>query len=65
MRHVVGHTMIKIDKAKVQAIEFWKTPKRATKLRSFLGFVNYYRKFICGHSFIASLLTNLLKKNKP
>ena len=63
--HVVGDGKIKMDKAKVQAILDWEPPKRVTELRSFLGLVNYYRRFIQGYSSIASPRTDLLKKNKP
>ncbi|KAA0068130.1 uncharacterized protein E6C27_scaffold238G00920 [Cucumis melo var. makuwa] len=39
-------------------------PTKVPELRSFLGFVNYYRRFIKGYSGIAAPLTNLLKKNQ-
>ena len=36
-----------------------------TEVRSFLGLVGYYRRFIKGFSKIAALLNKLLEKNKP
>ena len=56
--------MVGNGKSKVQAIIDWEVPKRVTELRSFLGLVNYYRRFIQGYSTITSLLTDLLKKNR-
>ena len=49
--------------AKLQAIRDWATPQNVTDVRSFLGFTNYYRKFIRGYSDIAGPLTDLTKKD--
>lgn len=46
--HIVGNGVLRMDEAKVQAIQEWKVP--TTELRSFLGLVNYYRRFIQGYS---------------
>lgn len=47
---------------KVQAINEWEPPKNVSKLRSFLGLVNYYRRFIKSCSATAAPLIDLLKK---
>jgi hypothetical protein len=52
-----------MDMEKASAIEEWKTPTTIPELRSFLGLVNYYRRFIQGYSKRAALLTDLLKKD--
>lgn len=49
---------------KVKAIEEWDPPSKVYKLRSFLGLVNHYRRFIQDFSSRAAPLTNLLKKNR-
>ena len=41
----------------------WQIPKNATEVRSFLGLVGYYRKFIKDFTKIAASLTRLTKKN--
>ncbi|XP_048227311.1 uncharacterized mitochondrial protein AtMg00860-like [Ricinus communis] len=53
-----------MDDSKVKAIQDWEPPTKVTELRSFLGLVNYYRRFIKGYSFIATPLADLLKKGR-
>lgn len=60
--HVIGHGKLKMDEPKVKAIMEWEAPTKVTELRSFLGLVNYYRRFIEGYSRKAAPLTDLLKK---
>ncbi|GJT43631.1 putative nucleotidyltransferase, ribonuclease H [Tanacetum coccineum] len=47
-----------------ETMNYWEPPTKVTELRSFLGLVDYYRRFIMGYSAIASPLTDLLKKNQ-
>ncbi|GKV30882.1 hypothetical protein SLEP1_g39653 [Rubroshorea leprosula] len=51
-----------LDKFVVHAIQEWEPPSSVPELRSFLGLVNYYRRFIQGYSARATPLTDLLKK---
>ncbi|RAL58494.1 hypothetical protein DID88_005198 [Monilinia fructigena] len=55
---------LKMSKDKVKAVLEWKQPNTIKELQSFLGFVNFYRRFIRGYSGIATSLTNLTKKNQ-
>ena len=47
--------------SKVQAIKEWKQPRTITKLQSFLGLANFYRRFVKDFAKIAAPLIDLLK----
>ncbi|XP_042051465.1 uncharacterized protein LOC121796743, partial [Salvia splendens] len=53
---------IRVDPAKVEAVQQWKVPKTPNEIRSFLGLAVYYRRFIEGFSKIARPMTQQLKK---
>lgn len=60
--HRVDREGMHMMEDKVRAIRDWPTPTSVEDIRSFLGMVGYYRKFIKGFSHIAAPLTELLKK---
>jgi hypothetical protein len=54
--HIVGGGQLKIDPSKIDVIVNWPDPKSVTKIHSFLGAVQYWRRFISNFSFIAAPL---------
>ncbi|GKB55180.1 putative reverse transcriptase domain-containing protein [Tanacetum coccineum] len=56
--------LIHVDPSKIEAIKNWKAPRTQTKVRSFLGLVRYYRRFIKNFSKIAKSLNILTQKSK-
>ncbi|KAK3516722.1 hypothetical protein QTP70_022517 [Hemibagrus guttatus] len=60
----INSSGIRMDKGKVAAIKDWPTPTTVKELQSFLGFANFYRRFIQNYSSISNPLTSLLR-NKP
>ncbi|GJY83876.1 reverse transcriptase [Tanacetum coccineum] len=53
-----------MDPAKVEAITKWPRPKTITKVGSFLGLTEYYRRFLKGFSLLALPLMKLLQKGE-
>ena len=56
---------VRMDPEKVKAIQDWESPKTVKEVRGFLGFANFYRRFIKNFSAVASPLITLTKKNVP
>ena len=60
--HVVGKGIVSPKQSKVQAIKDFPVPTTKKQVRSFLGTIGFYRKFIPNFSEIASSLSDLTKK---
>ena len=56
---------VEMDKSKVQTILDWKSPESVKDIQSFLGFANFYRRFIPNFSAVVSPLKKLLRKGVP
>uniref|UniRef100_A0A0W0FVK4 Reverse transcriptase/retrotransposon-derived protein RNase H-like domain-containing protein n=1 Tax=Moniliophthora roreri TaxID=221103 RepID=A0A0W0FVK4_MONRR len=54
---------IQMDPTKLAGIKDWEAPKTVKGVRSFLGFVNFYRKFIGKYAELAHPLHDLMKKD--
>src|SRR5260370_21912738 len=52
-----------MDPAKVSAITEWPKPWKAKDVQVFLGFANFYQRFIHGYAEMMLPLTKLCKKN--
>ncbi|KFY29935.1 hypothetical protein V493_02205 [Pseudogymnoascus sp. VKM F-4281 (FW-2241)] len=52
-----------MDPKKVSAVLDWPTPTTVKEVQAFLGFANFYRRFIAGYSKVAQPLTELTKKD--
>lgn len=58
---IVGVNGIRMDPEKIQAIVEWATPMHLKQVQAFLGFINFYRRFIRGFSKLAKPLVKLTK----
>ncbi|QRV83882.1 Retrotransposable element Tf2 protein [Ceratobasidium sp. AG-Ba] len=54
---------ISMEEEKIKAIMEWSAPRKIKEVQAFLGFVNFYRRFIAEFSKIARPLHDLTKKD--
>jgi hypothetical protein len=59
---IVSTEGVKINLKKILAVQEWPIPKTVKDVQSFLGFANYYQKFIKDYSKITVPLLEITKK---
>jgi hypothetical protein len=60
---IFRHGQIRMDPVKVKGVAEWPAPKNLSELLSFLGFINFYRRFIHDFAHIAEPLNVLKRKD--
>jgi hypothetical protein len=61
---IVEHGKLSMDPVKIAGLKDWPTPTTVKEVQSFLGFGNFYRKFIKGYLEITASMNNLLQKEQ-
>ncbi|SOV07855.1 uncharacterized protein UDID_19598 [Ustilago sp. UG-2017a] len=59
--YIIKPTGIEMDPGKVQTVKEWPMPASIHDIQRFLGFANFYRRFIAHFARIAKPLTSLVK----
>ncbi len=62
---IISRGRKKMNPAKVRAVVEWPSPNNRKDLHRFLGFANFYRKFIKNYSCVVAPLTMLTFSAKP
>jgi hypothetical protein len=65
LSYIIAPTGISMDPEKVKVVEEWRDPTNVKGVQSFLGFANFYRRFIRDFSKITTPLTKLTWKDRP
>ncbi|KAJ0177013.1 hypothetical protein K1T71_007022 [Dendrolimus kikuchii] len=61
--HIIGEDGVKPNPDKIKAVTNYPIPQSPKDIKSFLGLVSYYRRFIPDFAKLAKPLTSLLKKD--
>ena len=65
LRMIIGQGLIHMDPTKLATIKDWHPPTSVKGVHSFLGFVNFYHKFIPNYSNIVTQIVLLTHKDFP
>ncbi|KAL2695017.1 hypothetical protein AAEP93_007409 [Penicillium crustosum] len=62
---IVSTDGIAVDPEKIRVVQSWTVPTTVKGVQSFLGFCNFYRRFIQGYSAISKSLHRLTRQDVP
>jgi hypothetical protein len=60
---IISHNKVEMDPVKIAGVADWPTPSNKKEVQSFVGFVNFYRRFILRFSYHACALFDLTMKD--
>ena len=63
LRVIVLEGLVEVDSVKVSGVAEWPIPQNKKEVQSFVGFVNFYQRFIKDFSHYAAALFDLTKKD--
>ena len=62
---IVSPAVLTMDPEKTKVVHDWPVPKNVKDIQSFLGFANFYRRFIANYSEIVVPMNRLTRKDTP
>jgi hypothetical protein len=60
---IISHNKVEMDPVKIAGVADWPTPSNKKEVQSFVGFINFHRRFIPGFSHHAHALFDLTMKD--
>jgi hypothetical protein len=60
---IISHNKVEMDPVKITGVADWPMPSNKKEVQSFVGFVNFYRRFIPGFSHYVRTLFDLTMKD--
>ena len=57
--YIISPEGVEMDQEKIRTVVEWEAPDSVKAVQSFLGFANFYQRFIEGYSKLTRPLTNL------
>ena len=61
LSYVVSAQGVQMEDERIETVKSWPEPKSVRDIQVFIGFANFYRRFIQGFSKIAAPLTSMFK----
>lgn len=63
--YIINREGVSMDPSKIDSIQDWPVPESVKQVQSFLGFTNFYRRFIKDYSKLTTPLTRFTRKGEP
>jgi len=60
---IISENKVQMDEEKLSEVLEWPVPTKVKQVQAFLGFVNFYHRFIKNFAKMSKLLSNLTKKD--